>query len=279
MLSAENQSTDNRPEELIVLNGDRKSGAEHNVWLDRVNGLVRKIPSAFGKVWQKMHPDYAERDFGIQRESELSPAITEIKPYIDVSYAGRNRERVNYLLNQPAYEPSHPLSYADILFYQKFREYLLEAMRKGREIREKYNIGLDLLGGKIVKLFGPVLDPRRKSMPAEINNLLVADDVIITKKDWPAFGVKKGEPIAQKGDIILCDTRMYDFNRQGFTGNAIKKVLLAGQDAQDCANWSLLEHFGLKAEFDFEMTRVRRMVRYLMRLAIPKMQAYAEGVG
>jgi hypothetical protein len=213
------------------------------------------------------------------QKSGIQVVPTEVYPDAEVVYADQTRARAEYVLAQPLFETSHPLSYSDLLHNPKYRKYLLEIMRIGREIRERYNLGLDLLGGKIVKLFGPVLDPRRKSMPAEINNLLVADNTIITKKDWSAFGIKKDDSIAQKGEIMLCDTRMYDFDRQGFKGNGVKSVLLTAQDAQDCANWSLLEHFGLKPEFDFEKTRIRRMIRYLMGLALPKMQAYAEEMG
>jgi hypothetical protein len=279
MLSQESQNPDNPSSELIILNGQRTSGAEHNVWLDRDSGVVRKIPSSFGRFWQKMHPDFAQRDLSVMQSSGIPVVPTAIHRNAEVIYAEQTREYVSYVLEQPLYESSHPLTYSDLLHNPKYRKYLLEIMRIGREIREKYNLGLDLLGGKIVKLFGPVLNPLKKSMPAEINNLLVADNNIVTNQDWTDFGVKKDELFAQKGEVRLCDTRMYDFDRQGFKGNSLKKVLLLAQDAQDCANWSLLKHFGLKAEFDFESNRVRRMVAYLMSLAIPKMQSYAEAIG
>jgi len=280
MLSPETHNPGNNAAEIIMLQGQHTSGAEHDVWLDRANGVVRKIPSSFGQFWQKMHPDYAQRDLSAMLESGIPVVPTEIHRNAEVIYdAERTREHVSYVLEQPLYESSHPLTFADLSHNPRYRKYLLDIMRIGKEIREKYNLGLDLLGGKIVKLFGPVLDPRRKSMPGEINNLLVADNTIVTTHDWTGFGLTKDEPIAQKGEAKLCDTRMYDFDQDDkFKGRNIKAALTSAMDAQETVNWSLLEHFGMKAEFDFEKNRIRRMMKYIMGLALPKLQAYAEAM-
>jgi len=263
----------------IVLTGDRTSGAEHNVWLDRAMGVVHKIPSAFGQMWQKMNPDFAERDLEAMKETGIPVVPTEVYRNAEVIFAEQDRARVKYVLEQPLYESSHPLTYSDLTHNQSYRKQLLEIMRIGKEIRAKYNLGLDLLGGKIFKLLGPVLNPFKKSVPAEINNLLVADNEITTSRDWSEFGIRKGDLIAQPGEIKLCDTRMYDFDHPGLKGAGVRRLLMAAQDAQDCANWSVLESFGLKAEFDFERTRFTRLTRYIMKIALPKMQAYAEAAG
>jgi len=270
--------TGNQDEEVIILKGQHTSGAEHNVWLNRTTGVVHKIPSPFGQFWQKMHPDYAKRDLNAMKETGVPIVPTELYPNAEVIYVGKTREHVSYVLKQPLYESSHPLTFSDLFHNWKYRQYLLDIMRMGNEIRKKYNLGLDLVGGKAAKLLYPTLDPRRKTMPVEINNLLVADDTIVTTQDWPGCGVTKDEPIAQKGEVRMCDSRMYDFDRQGPKGDGIKTILLAVQDAQDCANWSILKYFGLKAEFDFEKNHIRRMIRYIMSLALPKMQAYAEAM-
>lgn len=262
---------------LIELIGERKSGAEHYVWLDKARGVVRKIPSKFGTLWQKMHPDFAERDLKVLRDNNVPLVPTEVLPEAEVFLAGETRSRVDYVLEQPLYEASHSMTFGDMLHNDKYRDELLEFTRKGMEIRKKEGLGLDLLGGKAFKLVGPALNPMVSSMPAEIANLLVADGTITVNRDWSDYGIAKGDVIAREGDVKQCDTRLFDFDREGgFRNKLLRCLLLKNQDVQDTTLWTLLESFGKKAEFDREKTRLRRMVRRLVEHAIPKMRTYAE---
>lgn len=266
-------------ENPLELNGERKTGAEHRVWLDKARGLVRKIPSKFGEFWQKMHPDFAERDLRVMKESDVPLVPTVVRREADVCVAGQARARVGYVLEQPLYKDSHSMTYADLLHSDRYRSELLEFARMGREIREKNGLGFDLLGGKTFKLFGPALNPFRRKMPAEVANLLVADSTIIAQKDWPEFDIKTGDVIAKEGEVRQCDTRMYDFERDNrFKERAIRSILLKIQDLQDAVIWSILRTFGYNDEFGLEKTKFRRMIRRLMEHTIPKMVAYAEAM-
>ena len=267
-------------EEIIELSGDHKSGAEHHVWFDRARGLVRKTPTNFGKLWQKMHADYAERDLNIMQESGIPLVPTEIHREAEVCLAGQTRTRVEYVLEQPLYADSHEMTYGDLLHNKKHLQKLLELARIGQDIRAKKDLGLDILGGKAIKLVPSALNPRVKAMPAQIGNLLVADSTITATRDWPKFGIKKGGIIANDGDVRHCDPRLYDFNgRGGLRGKILHCLLLKFQDVQDTVLWSILASFDIKSEFDLEMTRLRRLVRRLVEHATPKMRAYAEAMG
>ena len=267
-------------ENPLELNGERVSGAEHHVWLDKARGLVRKIPSKFGALWQKMHPDFAERDLEIMMAQGVPLVPTIVRREADVCVVGQTRSRVNYVLEQPLCNDSHSMTYADMLHSDRYRNELLEFARKGREIRTKNGLGFDLLGGKALKLIGPALNPFRKKMPAEVANLLVADSDIVAQKDWPTFNLEAGDVIAREGEVRQCDTRMYDFERDNrLSERAIRSILLKIQDLQDAVVWALLRTFGYKDEFGLDKTRFRRMARKLVEHARPKMIAHAEAMG
>lgn len=262
---------------IIELRGDEKSGAEHYVWLDKAKGVVRKIPSQFGQWWQKMHPDFAERDLKVLRDNNVPLVPTEVHHEPEILLADETRSRVDYVLEQPLYEDSHSMTFGDMLHNDKYRDELLEFTRKGMDIRRKEGLGLDLLGGKTFKLVAPALNPKVKEMPADVANLLVADGTITANRDWSDYGISKGDVIARVGDVKQCDTRLFDFDREGGLKNKLLKcLLLKNQDVQDTALWTLLESFGKKVEFDREKTWLRRRIRQLVEHAIPKMQAYAE---
>ncbi|MBN2096549.1 hypothetical protein JW752_04110 [Candidatus Peregrinibacteria bacterium] len=311
MKSAETPSSGDNG--VIKLVGERRSGAEHRVWLDKARGLVRKIPSRFGRIWQKMHPDFAERDLSIMRDMEVPLVPTEIRPQVEVSYLKRVRrfvgsvfshetaassplgedgkmvhEDASYVLEQPLFADSHSMTYADLLNNGRYLQELLDFARMGLEIRAKTGLGFDLLGGKTFKLIGPALNPRVKAMPAEVANLLVADRPIMAQRDWPGYNIKAGSVIAREGEVRQCDTRMYDlrgdkgiFFCDTFREKATRAILVKIQDLQDAVLWSVLRSLnkGIQDEFGLERTAVRRMAKKLVEHATPKMIAGAEMAG
>lgn len=259
----------------VELKGDRKSGAEHWVWLDRNRGVVRKVLSDLGRLWQTVDSECAERDYWLMQEVHIPVVLTEILANCCANIEG-SRRRFTYILQQPLFENSHPLTYADLLDFRQHREKLFEIVSAGQQIRRKFNLGLDLLGGKALTLIPNALNPMVPSMEGAISNLLVADEEIRTTCAWPDDGVKIGEVIAKKGDLVQCDTRMYDFNREGITGEMTKMLLLKLQDAQDSALWTILESLGYVGNFDFQKTISRRMSRAAIMRAVPKMIRHAE---
>lgn len=262
---------------IIELRGQRKSGAEHRVWMDKARGLVHKIPSRFGQLWQKMHADYAERDLAVMRESGISVIPTEIYPEAEVEIAGKTRSRVSYLMEQQFYENADELSFADMAHYQKYRDVVYELACIGLEMRRCQGLGLDMMGGKAFTLIWPALNPMEDEMDPRISNLLKASSDVRATKDWPEFGIKQGEIVAREGEVQHCDTRLFDFDHgKGLRGRLLRCLLLRDQEVQDTAIWTLLESFGYKLKFNTEKNFLRRRIRDLFLHALPKMQAYAE---
>lgn len=247
--------------------------------MDKARGLVHKIPSRFGQLWQKMHADYAKRDLAVMRESGMAIAPTEIYPEAEVDIAGGTRELVSYLMEQQFYEDSHEMSYADMAHRKKHRDAVHDFACMGLDLRRRQGLGLDMLGGKAFKMIWPAINPRVKAMNAEISNLLVADRPITATKDWPDFDVRHGEVVAREGDVQHCDTRLFDFDHgKGIRGRLLRCLLLKDQEVQDTVIWTLLESFGYQRKFNTEKNGLRRQIRALFLHALPKMQAYAEAM-
>lgn len=262
-------------EDVIPLKGRRVFGSEHVSHINIEEGRVDKTKHVFGDVWQT---NEAERDLKAMQESGVDVVPTDILHNALVRNGGEARERVTYVLRQP-YLASHPLTYADLYHNTDFQRQLLDFFLKGQEIRVRHDLGFDLLGGQILKMVGPIINPFEDSINPEVSNLLVPDTDVVAKINLPKSGVKEGDVIARKGQIKQCDTRMYDFDRRGVRGRLIKAILLKMQDAQDSALSSLLASFNFKTKFDTEKTRIRRMVKTLLERALPKMRAAAEAMG
>ena len=321
----------------MELKGERISGAEHHVWLDHEAGMVYKIPSKFGRVWQNMTYDDACTDYQLLQQYGIPLVPTRIHPEMAVTYIGgikdisglgitdwvidkanlqdiliqqrglRFRKKVRYVMEQPLDAPSHPMTYGEIRDNPCCREKLLDLVDRWERIYEKEGRGLDLLGGKAYKLIGPALDPRVKSMPAEVSNLLISDADIKSPCTWSEFDIEEGKPFAEKGDLLLCDTRMVPLETgkgwneifpnigedwveglQRVPKEAIKlwynqnlaKLLAKNIDFQRATLWSILESVGvdsdiIKPDKRFD-TGFKRFVHSLVQHAVPKMQAHAD---
>jgi len=320
----------------MELKGERISGAEHHVWLDDDAGMAYKIPSKFGRVWQNMTYADARKDRRILKKYGIPMVPTRIHPGMTVTYTGdmrdvlglgvtdlavdkanlqdilvqqrglRFRKKVQYVMEQPLDIPSHPMTYGELMRDPCCRDKLLGLVDRWEMIYEREGLGLDLLGGKSYKLIAPALDPRVKSMPAEVSNLLVSDAAIESPRSWPEFKLKRGQPFAEKGDALLCDIRMVPLETgKGWTDifpnigedwvkgfqrvpqEAIKlwynqnlaSLLAKNIDFQRATLWAVLETVGVDEDvikpgqrFD---TGFKRFVRGLVHHAAPKMQTYA----
>lgn len=279
-------------EKPIKLIGKRVSGAEHHVWMDEMRKLAHKIPNSLGQLWQKMDLAHAQRDLEVLQDYEVPIVPTRLHGEVEVVFVDKTRQNARVVLEQPLLEQSHPVFYRDLMYFEKIRAFLLEMVRKGEAIYKEKDLGLDLLGGKAFKLVFPALNPFKQKMKAEVSNLLIADQVIKTPEAWrlddrrksqnlisPGFERRKSNDIVTKGDIRLCDVRLFDFDRgEGWYGRNLVAVLRRIHEFQYATLWALLETFGVKPEIDFE-TRLQLMVRHLVRHATPKMRAYAEASG
>jgi len=269
---------------IIRLAGERTSGSEHDVWMDNTRGLVFKIPNTFGKIWQKMNVEEAQRDLEVMRKTGVKLVPQEVIGDALVQNGGATCKKVRYCVAQLLYgmsfpgapQQSHALNYTDLYRSVDLQRQLFEFFLQGQEIRKKENLGFDMLGGQIVSMIPSIVNPLARNINPKVSNLLVADTDITSISDFPVAGVEKGETIAKKGEVMQCDTRMYDFDRKGIVGRVIKSALLKLQDAQDSTISSVLESFNFKTGFDTDKTLVRRMVRALFNRALPKMRAYAE---
>jgi hypothetical protein len=262
-----------RPEGAIRLDGRRTFGAEHSVWLNPQEGVVKKIPTLFGQLWQKMDADHAQRDLQALWDAGIPTVPTEVIDRPEVQYADGFRERVRYVIEQCYFADSHPMSYADLRDIEPIRRDFLEIVRAGGELRQRQDLGLDLLGGQALRALLPALNPLQKTMNVEVANLMIADRPVYARRDWPSHLVSAGEVVAWPGKIRQCDTRLYDFDR----GEGLKdRLLVAGlkhlQDAQDTILWGILRDFGYTVPFDMEKNRVCRFTRWLLEKALIKLK-------
>lgn len=272
--------------ETVRLEGERFTGFEHHVWLNEITRITSKIPSELGQLWQDMSPEAVERDLEIFDKFDIPIVDTRLygpRPVEFSEQIAETRQMARYLLLQPLVRPAHAMSFTDLLHFQKHREKLLELVQIREEIKEKYGLGVDLLGGQGFKLVGPALKPWVKKMHGDVGNLLVADDDIETNDSWSEHAVRSNGFVAKKGDALLCDTRLMPI---GNADNSYDKILAPlmrkNGEFQDAALWATLEGVDIdpniiKADQRFD-TGFKRMIRGVAKLAIPKMRAQAEEI-
>ncbi len=265
--------------EATFLEGERFNGFEHHVWLNKETGTTSKIPSNLGQAWQDMRYESAKRDLEILDEFGISIVETKLHEARIVEFLENSetvRKKARYLLLQPFIQPSHALSYADLFHFKKYRDQLLELMQIREEIKEKHKLGIDLLGGQGFQLVAPTLDPRIKSMRADVSNILVVE-ADIHQPNWN----KEGRRIAKKGEALLCDTRLMPIgNADNAYDRILAPLLRKNQEFQDATLWTTLESLNIdsniiQADSRFD-TSFKRLVRMLVKQAIPKMIKEAE---
>lgn len=274
--------------ELMRLKGERFTGFEHHVWMDGETGIVSKIPSELGQVWQDMRPEAVERDLEIMKEFGIPTVLTRLYGPQTVSFmketsplADETRTQAKYVLKQPLINPSHALTYADLLHNQIYRDTLLELVQQGEDIKSKYGLGLDLLGGQGFRLVGPALDPNVKVMRADVGNLLVADADIRTNGHWARHTKESAGLVASKGEALLCDTRLMPIGEvTGWKDRILAPLMRKNREFQEAALWAVLEGLEVNQRIvrarDRFNTAFKRLVRKLTLHATPKMIAGAE---
>ena len=185
---------------------------------------------------------------------------------------------VKYRLIQPIFEPSHAMTFGDLVQEKKYVDLVYKCISKSEEMLKNPDEqrGLDLLGGKAFRLILPAINPFCKAMRAEISNLLVADGEIRVKQPWK--GVPEGGVIAEKGDAMLVDTGLYKLApKPGFLSWLKLKILKSIQEFQNGALWSIVESFG---EHEVPKERFksipRKIAHFLFGIALPKMRRGAE---
>ncbi len=259
------------------MEGEFTSGSEHHVCLNRQKGEVYKELRRFGKFWQNTDKGIPKRDLASMYESGVSVVPTEVYEDVMVKNGDNARRRVTYLLRQPFLEGASSLTYAMLHHSADLRMQLWDFFLQGQEIRERDNLGFDMLGGQIFKMFLPVINPRMKPLNPVIANLLVPSHDVASKISMPQLGIEAGAIIAKAGIMQQCDTRMYDLNRAGLKGWLLTQMLSRIQEAQDTCLSALLHSFNMPSTgFDVEANSNRRLIRYLFERAIPKMHLYAE---
>lgn len=270
------------------LEGEHVTGFEHHVWLNP-NGVVDKIPTKTGKIWQTMTPEAAEEDHATMKEFGIPMVDTKVHGPQTVSYkrsilgiTTETRTQASYLLKQPNVTPAHAMRFADLLHFQKYREVLLHLMRQRELIKKWKGVGLDLLGGQGFRLVGPALSPLTHSMEAGVGNLLVADDEIRTNGSWKKETGESVKVVAKKGDVLLCDTRLMPIGDRvrNCRDKIFAPILRLNEALQDAVLWTTLETLGANPNIvrieDRCDTPFKRMVRQIVLNAKPKMIAQAE---
>jgi hypothetical protein len=274
--------------EPMRLKGDRFTGLEHHVWLDGETGIVSKIPSDFGQIWQDMRPEAVERDLEIMDEFGIPTVETRVYGPQTVAFdeafsgaADETRRVARYVLKQPLIKPAHAMTYADLLHSKKQRDTLLEIVQQREDIKQRHGLGLDLLGGQGFQLVGPALNPRVKTMRADVGNLLVPEADVQTNGSWAEHAIKSNGFVARKGESLLCDTRLMPIGEaNGWYERVLSPIMRKNREFQDAALWATLEGLGvdpntIKADQRFD-TGFKRLVRKLALHAKPKMVAEAE---
>ena len=253
--------------------------------------LAHKIPHSLGRFWQKMDVRHAKRDLQVLQEYEIPVVPTRLRGETSLLLDDQTQQDTELVLEQPLLQPSHPVLYREMMNSEIVRNLVLEILRKGEAIYRERDLGLDLMGGKAYMLPVSALNPFKRKMNAEVSNLLVADQTIQTPEAWIQndrrrlrsvinllHDRRRDNTIVRKGDIRLCDVRLFDFEREGLCGRGVAMALRRIREVQYAALWSIMESFGIKPEIDFE-TRLQMMVRRLVQHATPKLRAFAEEVG
>lgn len=277
--------------EPMKLEGERCAGFEHHVWKNSETGIVSKIPTESGEVWQVMTREEAERDLAIQEEFGVKKPVNIIDGPLTVEYDEYDqrinetlavRERVKYLTYQPFCTPAHPVSYGELLHVQAIRDDFYERMQQREGIKRKHGLGLDLLGGQGFSLLKPALDPRVKAMRASLGNLLVAEADIKTNGHWAELTKESDVLVAKKGDVLLIDNRLMPIGKKmrRWRDSALAPIMRRNEEFQDAALWAVLEGLGanpnvVRPDERFD-TSFKRLVRKITLHATPKMIAGAE---
>ncbi len=260
IIDSDNGGWDN----IIELEGEKKYGAEHLVWL---NEVVHKVPNWFGIFWQNMSLSAANRDLSKIVERGIPVIPTEVVASPDIFVNGVRRE-VAYRIDQHYDSEGRQMTYQDVADIFEIRRELLKFARMGIEL-QKEGYGLDLLGGQII---GNLIHPKAPE-DFKIANLLVSDRERVARRDWDQCGVKSGDVFAKPKEALLCDTRLYDFTPQkGIKGRSVLRVMRLFQDSQDAILWGILKRFGIMPEIDLQANATRRAAIKLLNRSIPYME-------
>jgi len=174
------------------------------------------------------------------------------------------------------------MTFADLFHLQKYRDILMELMRQREQIKEWHGVGLDLRGGQGFRLVGPALSPLVRRMQAGVGNLLIAEDEIKTNGSWKKQTGEAEKTVAQKGDVLLCDTRLMPIGKKtrSFHDTLFAPILRLNEALQDAVLWTTLETLGgnpnivrIAQRCD---TPFKRLVRKIVMSAKPKMIAEAQ---
>ena len=267
----------------MKLEGDRFTGFEHHVWMNRKTAIVSKIPSQLGQLWQDMSPKAVEKDLDIFDEYDIPIVDTRLYGPQTVEFkeeADETRRVARYVLKQPLISPSHAMTYADLLHTKAHREKLLELVEQREEIKDKYGLGVDLLGGQGFQLVRPAIDPRIRTMRADVGNLLVAEEDIETNGSWAKHAVKANGFVAKKGEALLCDTRLMPIGGvRSCRDKALAPLMRRNEQFQDAALRATLQGLDVKhpvCDDKWFNNGFKRFVRKLTLHATPKMKREAE---
>jgi len=63
--------------EPMKLEGERFTGFEHHVWLNP-DGVVSKIPTSTGRIWQDMRPEAVQEDLAIMKDFGIPMVDTRV---------------------------------------------------------------------------------------------------------------------------------------------------------------------------------------------------------
>ncbi|MBN1258202.1 hypothetical protein JXA05_00385 [Candidatus Peregrinibacteria bacterium] len=206
--------------------------------------------------------------------------IDMVKDFMNTErLAKKTRKAVKYILEQPLFEPAHPMTFGDLAGNRSYRDLVYRCISESEDILKnpEEQRGLDLLGGKAFKLVFPALNPFCKAMRAEISNLMVADEQIKTEHHWGGFDLPDGV-LAEKGDAVLIDTGMYKLAPKPGVLSWLKiKILKNIQEFQNGALWSIVESFGEHEVAEDRFNSIpRKIARFLFGIALPKMKRGAE---
>ena len=245
-------------------------GLEHTVYVNE--GVVYKRPNPIGKVWQPMDSETVMRDLQILSEFEfpIVPTILYVNPTVR-KFNGKE-VRTSYVMEQPFIPDIRELHFSDLKENKKVRNTFHDIMLKAEAIHEKYpDLGVDLLGGANWIDSLKAINPWTQSFPGIMRNLFILREDLIAPRSFQGR-ISKNEKFASKGDVLLCDVRLFNACSNGkLLARTRGRIPQIATQLEYGAIWGMLEHVGFNSPIQ-QPSVIRKLGRFLISLAIPKME-------
>lgn len=241
-----------------------QKGSEHLVL--RCRDQILKIVRQYVSFWQKMDFKTAKEDLEFFQKYLIRIVPTMLHQEVQIDCVNGIRKQLAYALGQPFIHPAHEMSIEDLFTDERIRKAFLDMVIKAEKLYENEDRGVDFLGVEAMLIALKTMSPLHQAFHASVRNVLIPEEDIYVHNGGDDSRVK----IADLGEPLLCDVRLYNFERgEKFYGRNLAKILRTIHLLQYGALWKLLEEAGEKAEVPYDCAP-RKIGAKLAEDAIPQ---------